>query len=146
MNKPREYWKRDGKVIKNKIPYQYVDIHIVTLVKTFNKLPFLATLGSCEGHPRQKNTSYWSAQGGLMIEIYNQKALKDFILPLLLRFQELDYSLSLSKTYNATEDGFMNSWELEWYVSANTEEACKVYLRDVWRAIQKYVDGYIAKS
>jgi len=65
---------------------------------------------------------------------------------LLLRFQELDYSLSLSKTYNATEDGFMNSWELEWYVSANTEEACKVYLRDVWRAIQKYVDGYIAKS
>jgi len=144
--KDKQYWERDGKEDKDKIPYQHVDQHIVNLVKIFNKLPFLATRSSCEGHLKQKSKIYWSASGGLLIETYNQKAWNEFILPLLLKFQELEFSLSLDKRYNATEDGFMNDWELEWSVSANTEEVCKICLKEIWIILEKYVSDYLESS
>lgn len=139
-------WEATGKEEKDKIPYEEIDEGIRKIIRLFNKISWLATTGSCSGHPTEEKYE-WKAAGGISLEVYDEEKFKALVaLFSLENIEDYEYfNISISKgyLYSTVYKCMLTNWGIGWFAMGKTKEECEKQLESIWCKLEYYLRKYL---
>lgn len=136
----------EKRVDKNKIPYQHIDKNVINIVKLFNSLSFVGTLGSCEGHLRRvvtNNGDYYTCDGAILLEVYDDALWLGFVQELLKNNEDISGYINVERDYrwSLNYNCLYYRWKISWGCGSNLQEATE-YLRLMWSHLESIVKKF----
>lgn len=99
-----------------KVPYGQIEPRLRTLVKAINSVPYLRTIGSCEGHPKRGDVK---ANASISLNIFQESKHEILWYKLI----ESILNLSFEKRLTVNISRHYDMW------------ACKTYLYSYWEIV-----------
>jgi len=126
-----------------------IDEKIREVVRLLNKLPFINTISSCQGHPRRGPIRCY-----ISMETSNEEQFLNFITKVFQKYDRLDLEyelplISLSKYYGWADDDLTSlgsNFVLELISPSTEEEQMENGRKWLERILRRYLDEKILHS
>jgi len=145
---------RDKPIDKSQIRYEEIDDNIRDIIHELNKIPFLATTLSCEGHMMylnrdgvlkttnrytrthsdmpMKRREYFYAEGAILFEVYDEEQWMELVDFILAHTFSLKIVVRKRFGWSPNSGCIYSDWDINWAFSAKERKDVINLLKLTW--------------